>query len=191
MRRDPQPHRFTLELAGIEALSNDHLNALYEAGCDDATFGTEGGALLAEFDRRASSFAAAVQRAREQIERAVPQLRVARIVERDDDVVTASDIARRSGLTREAVRLLATGARGPGTFPRARATLGRQRLWHWPEVAAWFARARGARLRVEDGERRRFVRAYNSALELRAHGFPPGSAERGAVSEIVRDLARA
>ncbi|MEK7862203.1 MAG: hypothetical protein AAB295_02955 [Chloroflexota bacterium] len=190
-RTRQRANRFTLELAGLRELSDDQLNALFAAGCDDATFGAEGGALIVNFDRKAPSFAEAVNSARWQIEGTVPRLRVVRIVVENEDLVTASEIARRAGLTREGVRLLATGARGPRTFPTPRATLGRQRLWHWPDVAAWFARERGAHLKVESDEQGRFVHAFNEALDLRSQRLPAGSPERKAVSEIVRELVRA
>ncbi len=190
-RTRQRAYHFTLQLVGLTELSDDQLNALFEAGCDDASFGEEGGALIVDFDRHAPSFAEAVDSARRQLERTIPDLRVARILEEDDELVTASEVARRAGLSREAIRLLATGARGPRTFPRPRATLGRQRLWHWPDVAAWFARERGERLRIATDEQRRFVRAFNEALNLRRQRLPPGSPERKAVSEIVREFVRA
>lgn len=89
------------------------------------------------------------------------------------------------------MRLLATGARGPRTFPRPRVTFGRQRLWQWPEVAAWFAHERDEQLKVETDPQRRFMRAFNEALDLRDQRLPPGSPERRAVSEIVRELVQA
>jgi hypothetical protein len=81
-----------------------------------------------------------------------------------DDMVTATEIAERLGRSRESIRLLASGARGPGGFPapisHART---RQRLWRWSDVAAW------ANL-VGDDERQRarYLAVVNAALDLRS-----------------------
>ncbi len=56
-----------------------------------------------------------------------------------DEIVTLGNIAERLGRSRESVRLLASGKRGPGGFPGAIGGphRGRRRLWLWHEVAAW------------------------------------------------------
>lgn len=75
------------------------------------------------------------------VEHALPGARAERV---DEDLVTATEIAERSGLSREMVRLLASGRRGPGGFPQHRmsvggGTRGPLRAWAWAEVAAWLA----------------------------------------------------
>lgn len=52
------------------------------------------------------------------------------------DLVTASDIARRSDVSRESVRLWASGERRAG-FPLPFATAGGQKLWSWGDVYPW------------------------------------------------------
>lgn len=55
-----------------------------------------------------------------------------------DDAVTMLDIARRAGRTRASVRMLINGQRGPGGFPRpSLVTTGGEKVWDWPDVAAW------------------------------------------------------
>lgn len=70
------PKEFTFE-ALIEGEPNTtaNLNALYEAGCDDATFGSYGGQAQGTFTRMAVSYRHATERAKAQIE-SVPGLRV-------------------------------------------------------------------------------------------------------------------
>jgi hypothetical protein len=51
-------HNFTLIIQG--ELTDDSLDALYKAGCDDATFSTKDGMTFAEFDREAPSLIDAV-----------------------------------------------------------------------------------------------------------------------------------
>lgn len=70
---------FTLLLQGISPLTPENLDALFEAGCDDATFGQRGSVFYADFDREAPSFAEAVDSAVTAIESVVPGLRVIRL----------------------------------------------------------------------------------------------------------------
>lgn len=64
-----------------------------------------------------------------------------KVVRVDEDLVGISDIAQRTGLHRETVRLLTLGKRGPGGFPAHRGTLGSgnhsARVWHWSDVLPW------------------------------------------------------
>lgn len=62
-------HAFTLRVSGIDTRGNyeDHL---YDAGCSDALVSVVGGSLYLDFDRDAASFVAAVNSARQDVERA-------------------------------------------------------------------------------------------------------------------------
>jgi hypothetical protein len=138
--------------------------ALFEAGCDDATFGISDGRGYGAFLREAPTFAEAVLSAIHQVEQ-VPGLRVMRI--EPDDIVTASDIAERLDRSRESVRLLIAGKRGPGGFPVPIShSQERGRLWRWSDVATWLDH-----LEPEEREVAQFIAAANSALELR-HRLP-------------------
>lgn len=77
--------RFTMTIEGAEVTSAVAVDALFEAGCGDATVGTSGGVQTASFDRVADEFAEAVGTAIRAIESAVPGARVVSI-ERDHDV---------------------------------------------------------------------------------------------------------
>jgi hypothetical protein len=63
---------FTLTIEGVDILTDDAINAPYEAGCDDATFGVSDGVQTGEFDREATDFAEAVASAIKAVEAAVP-----------------------------------------------------------------------------------------------------------------------
>lgn len=131
---------FQLTLRGIE-LTDEQLDALYEAGCDDGSFsGEPDGTVLGFFDREAPTEQDAVISTIVDLEQAGTGARVLR-VEADDDWLTASEIAARVGRTRRSIALLARGECGPGDFPDP---IARRRssnpLWSWPEVEAWFAR---------------------------------------------------
>ncbi len=157
-------HEFTLVLTGADVLDDPVLNALYEAGCDDATFGERGSVQYAAFHRRAPTFAAAVTGAIRVIEETASGTHVIRV--EPEDFVSLSAIARRCGRSRESIRLLAEGARGPGGFPDpVRWVDARTTLWRWSEVAEWFERAVGEE--VSPPESARFVAALNGFLETR------------------------
>jgi len=79
---------FTLEIEGADVMTDAAQNALFEAGCDDATFGVSNGIQTAEFDREATEFAEAVASAIKAVETAVPGARVIEI-HRDRDVAAA------------------------------------------------------------------------------------------------------
>lgn len=178
-------YEFTLILEGLDFGSDEAFDALFEAGCDDGTFGESDGVQYADFHRTARSLAEAIGSAKRAVESAVPGLRVVRV--EPEDLVTASDIARRTGRTRESIRLLVAGERGPGGFPspvtHARA---RNRMWRWLDVAGWFEQALGEQ--VDTTGEADFIAAFNSALELRrmtprlrrAH-------EREEVDRVVRE----
>jgi hypothetical protein len=80
--------RFTLKIEGADIITDSAQNALFEAGCGDATFGVSDGIQTAQFDRDAAEFAEAVAGAIRAVEGAVPGARVVEI-HRDRDVATA------------------------------------------------------------------------------------------------------
>jgi len=56
-------HEFTLILTGINEVTDDAANALYEAGCDDGSFASRDGVAFVMFDREASTMLDAIQSA--------------------------------------------------------------------------------------------------------------------------------
>lgn len=77
--------RFTVPIEAADITSAAAVDALFEAGCGDATLGTCGGIQTASFDRVADEFSGAVRTAIRAIESAVPGARVIRI-DRDHEV---------------------------------------------------------------------------------------------------------
>ena len=108
-------HSFTLIVEGADLRSGPVVDALFEAGCDDATVGSVDDTHYVDFDRDAPSLAKAIVSAIEAVEQ-VEGARVTQIV--DADPVPTEDIAKLTGRIHESVRLLITGARGTGGFPR-------------------------------------------------------------------------
>jgi len=60
-------------------LGDQSTDALFEAGCDDATFGALDGKQYARFDREAICFGAAVSSAIRDVTRALPGLAIVRV----------------------------------------------------------------------------------------------------------------
>lgn len=130
---------FRLFIAGVELTDTD-LDALFEAGCDDATFATErDGSVLGLFDREADTPEAAVLSALVDVEAAGIDARVVRVAV-EDNWLTAAEVAERVGRSRQSIGQLVRGDRGPGGFPAPVARQGSLNpLWSWLEVAAWFS----------------------------------------------------
>lgn len=141
-------YNFTLIIEGADLQSPEAQDALYEAGCDDATFGLVDGVQYAEFDREDGSYGQALASAMVDVRKAVSEARVIHV--EPDELVTMAEIAERLGRSRESIRLLIAGKRGPGDFPAPISHIRtRTRLWRWPDVMRWFA----TRYEDEYGER--------------------------------------
>lgn len=177
-------HQFTLIVEGPDLQDDAHVNALFKAGCDDATVGKVGAVQYLEFDREAESLADAVFAATEAIETAGLAAQVVHL--EPDDLLTMTEIAERTGRTRESVRLLISGQRGPGGFP-APAThfKSRQRMWRWQEVATWFAQALGETHAIGDPSHAQFITAFNAGLSWRRVDDQLSDSERQRIRRLV------
>ena len=155
-------HHFTLIVEGRDMQQDDVIDSLFECGCDDGTVGRSDGIQFVTFDREANGLEEAVLSAVNDIEQ-IPGLEVVRIA--DAGLVSMADIAARTGRTRESVRLLISGARGPGGFPApVTDPRSRYRLWRWLEVDLWLgAYANEESNAADDG----LMVAINASLEFR------------------------
>lgn len=185
----PPVRSFTLFFEGPDLLDDQHMDALFEAGCDDAVFGERDGAQYATFDRCAASLCAALESAIDQLTAAVPGLEITRV--EPDRLVTMAAIADRVGLSREQIRLLSNGQRGPGGFPSPVAYVDRKtRLWNWSEVSRWFQDNDRADVEISEGAD--LVGALNAALALRDHvAHLHDSESRALVARVARDVPQA
>jgi predicted DNA-binding transcriptional regulator AlpA len=172
-------HSFQLTIRG--ALSDELLDRLFEAGCDDATFSTKGDLTFADFDREAESLVDAVTSAIESVE-SIDDLEVLHID--PDELVWAAEIADRSGRSRQNVDQLVKGQRGPGDFPAPASHATRNPLWRWSEVEAWFARYEE---REPDIQRSVVIGALNGALQAR-HGLRSEVSNAKQLRQAVRHL---
>ena len=170
-------HDFTLIIDG-DVNSDANINALFEADCDDATFGacTPHLEAFGDFSRDAATLSQAILSAISDVE-SVPGLTGRRV--EPEDLVTSAEIAERLGRSRESVRLLANGERGPGGFPQPVSHIrARTRLWRWSDVAEW------AQLPEADRERAHIIASTNAALDLRANAAGVSAADRKAIVAV-------
>jgi len=176
-------HEFTLILSGFSELTEEVMDAIYEAGCDDGLLCLRSGVPFIEFDRESPSLKEAVLSAIADVEKA--GFRAVRV--EPDDLVTAAEISRRTGRTRESIRKLISGERGPRGFPAPISSItSKSPIWRWANVAAWFAE-HGLDVGADAPplENAGTIALINAALELHRH--VPTTA---GVAEIWRRLNR-
>lgn len=152
-------HEFTIIASGLDPEADDFADRFFEAGCDDATLSFQKGVIILEFYREAVSFSKAVASAYDDV------LRAGASVDRiePDYLVSLSEIAERSGKSRQAISLYTNGDRGDGfPAPVARVT-SKHPLYDWEEVAGWLFE-RDA-LPKEELVRARIVKEANLHLE--------------------------
>ena len=152
-------YEFTLHID--REVTEDEADALYGAFDDGSVVTGEGGTTI-DFTRDADSWVTAIVTAVSDIEGAVPGLRVTGAGQ--DDFVSTLEIAQRTGRSREAVRLWATGQRGPGNFPAtAWESPGGERFWHWRDVARWAREQMNLAVEAEPDE----IRVVDEVLKAR------------------------
>jgi hypothetical protein len=74
-----ETHQFSLLYTGVDDLTDELSDALFEAGCDDATIGIQNGFFFADFHRQAATFREALISAIEDVERTGQPLRLVRV----------------------------------------------------------------------------------------------------------------
>jgi hypothetical protein len=170
-------YRFELKLKGDVASSID---ALFEAGWDDAGISGDDVGGSAEFDREAASAVGAVTSAIEQAEQV--GLEVTGVTE---DLVTLSEIADRAGRTLAAVDNWVHARRGPGGFPEPRTPRPRAALYSWAEVSAWLSTHNFADIDQADTEVAEACAVIDAALRTRDGLRRLPAAERNQVARLV------
>lgn len=128
-----QTYEFTFVVDAADPHADDFEDRFFEAGCDDATLALMHGAVVACFDREATTYKDAVLSAYENILAAGASV----LRFEPDYLVSAAEIAKRTGVTRGAVSHYSKGERGDG-FPKpyARVTT-KTPLWDWVDVSRW------------------------------------------------------
>ena len=156
-------HDFVLVLDGVKEIGPRVMDALFEAGCDDATPSLRFGRVYLTFTREAPSLREAILSAIRDVKRANIGASVLYID--DCNLVSQADIARRIGRTRQMIGQYISAARGPGNFPApvCDLTVGHP-LWQWCEVSYWlFQNGIVSETVLEES---RVIAVINSTLEF-------------------------
>ncbi len=127
-------YTFTLKfsLSESDVAPEQHIQALYAAGCDDALIGIgQHGRIALDFTRSAKSAFSAVSSALRDVRKAIPGVV---LVEASPDFVGLTDVADIVGFTRQNMRKLMLG--NIATFPIA-VHEGKPALWHLANVLLW------------------------------------------------------
>ncbi|MCW8825051.1 MAG: DNA-binding protein [Gammaproteobacteria bacterium] len=164
-------------LPGGESEAGQYLDALFEAGCDDALIGIgERGTIGLDFTREAESANEAIQSAVANVQEAIPD---AVLLEASPDIVGVSDIAELVHCRRQNIqKYIASGA-----FPKPY-HLGRSPMWHFLEVATWLA---GKQLRTIQLSREVVEVSnltYKLNLEVQKHRYDESQKNRVQMSAI-------
>ncbi|GAA4222276.1 hypothetical protein FHR32_003967 [Streptosporangium album] len=156
---------YSFELHFVALAGEAVIDALHEAGWDDATVSLDpgtGGPGVAAFDREAAT-------AVEAIASAITQGRAAgvEVTGVNEDLVTLTEIAERTGRTFATADHWAVGRRGPGGFPAPKVRRPRVSLWSWAEVVTWLHENRLAEVSLMEVEIARVCEVADSLI--RAH----------------------
>ncbi|MBI4729866.1 MAG: hypothetical protein HY775_10275 [Acidobacteria bacterium] len=170
---------YVFRLVVDDKVDTEGANRLFEAGADDGVpeSGPRGHSI--GFDREAPSFREAVLSAIKNVEEAGFEVRRVE----PDDLVSAADIAERTGRSRQSISALTNGTRGPGNWPRPVAGNVRSPLWRWSDVAAWFEAFDASQ--AVDRKAAAFTAAVNEVLAARR---ALDQLDRRARTSLVRQL---
>ncbi len=125
---------FTLKfnLQGTLLNPNDHVDALYASGCDDALVGVgHEGSIALDFIREAQSATEALGSAILNVKSAIPE---AKLIEATPDLVGLTDVAEVLGCSRQNIRQMMN--RHIGSFPPP-VHAGKTAIWHLSPILDW------------------------------------------------------
>ena len=152
-------YEFSIIASGLDPKANDFEKWFYDAGCDDATVSFQKGHIILDFARDADCIDEAICSAMECVEKAGAT--VDRV--EPDPLVSLSDIAARTKLTRAAITNYSKGDRAENfPAPVARVT-SRTSLYDWASVAAWLFQHK--QLSREEAIEAEVVKVANEAIK--------------------------
>ena len=129
-------YEFNLLLDGIHDLETHELDALFEAGCDDATISVTNGNVSMMFSRKSVSLKDAIISAIKNVRASHIGAQVSRVDQ--GNLVTLTEIAHRIRRTLPVMMDYWNGTRGSGGFPPPVCHITEEvPLWYWSDVASW------------------------------------------------------
>lgn len=152
-------YEFSIIASGLDPEAEDFERRFLDAGCDDATISFQKGHIIVDFAREAASIGAAIVSAVQCV--SATGAMVDRI--EPDPLVSLSDIASRTGMSRAAMTQYSKGQRSKDfPSPVARVTSDSP-LWDWATVAKWLFQHE--KISRETAIEAAAVRAANAAIE--------------------------
>lgn len=177
---------YPFELSFSAPAGEDVLDALYEAGWDDALVSLDphtGGTGIAAFDRDAPSAVHAVASAIQEGGNAGVQ-----VTGVSEDLVTLSEIAERINRNFSTVDHWANGRRGTGDFPPPKFARPRNSLFSWAEVATWLHVHGMVDLSAQALELARVCEVAGAMIRSRNLQEKLPAAERKTLSDVVASV---
>ena len=153
---------FTLILSGITDFTDEQVDSLFEAGCDDATVAQRNGRVYMTFSRKSSSMIEAIISAIVNINKANIGAGVLRVD--TCSLVNQSEIARRLGVSRQCAENYVNGKRLAGFPAPACNIIEGQPLYFWCEVAYWACQ--NSLLSPSENRAAQEIAILNNILEL-------------------------
>jgi hypothetical protein len=152
---------FSIIASGLDHEAENFADRFFNAGCDDATVSFQKGHTILDFARDADCVDEAICSAMECVEAAGAT--VDRV--EPDPLVSLSDIAARTNLSRAAITNYSKGERA-GNFPPpvARVT-SKTSLYDWASVATWLFQHK--HLSREEAIKAEIVKVANEAIKAR------------------------
>lgn len=158
-------YQFTLILDGVDDKTLGLEDALFEAGCDDALINYKNGTVYLDFDREGDDLEEVILSAIKNTEASNIGAKIVSVA--PEHLVSLSDIAERTSMTRQAVSLFIQGERGSGNFPKpVLKIINKSPLWRWSAVAEWLYQ-QGKIRDHQVVDYANIVEDINGALELR------------------------
>jgi predicted DNA-binding transcriptional regulator AlpA len=170
---------FTVIASGLDPQADDFEARFYDGRCGDATVSYQNGHTILDFEREAQSITEAI------VSAVADATAAGAIVERvePDPLVSLSDMAARSGMSRAAMTNYYKGHRQEGfPAPKARVTTASP-LWDWADVAEWLFRH--GRISKEEALAAGVVSATNELLECGVEALPAMLEERARQVEMA------
>jgi predicted DNA-binding transcriptional regulator AlpA len=152
-------YEFSIIASGLDPSAEDFEARFYDSGCDDALVSFQKGHIIVDFAREASSADIAIASAVAAVEA------TGAIVERvePDPLVSLSEIASRTGMSRAAMTQYSKGQRSTH-FPSPVAKITTDSpLWDWAAVAMWLFRHH--KVSRETAIEAQIVKSANDAIE--------------------------
>ncbi len=127
-------YHFTIVVRDASSNLADLEDQFFEVGCEDALLCEYNGTIYLEFDREADSALQAVRSALDSIR----SLGFKDLIVEEQGFSTLSEMAERTGISRQALSLYAQNKRGNGNFPKPMYGLAsKSAMYLWSEVATW------------------------------------------------------